>query len=79
MTIQNWISRQNETVQMAVWKHISHFLSNMELNYIMNGVRQGKDLMKLHEELGVFEKYQVDMLRMMDIIKRRYPDDVIYF
>lgn len=77
MTIQEWIEIQNRDVQMAVWQQVSHLLSNMELKFIMSGVQTGRDMMSLHEELDVFTKYQVDMLRVLDIIRRRYPDDVI--
>ena len=45
--------------------------------YIMQGVEKGRDFMMIHEELGLFEKYQIDMLRMMEIIRARYPDQVI--
>jgi len=76
MTIQKWITKQNEKVQMAFWKQLSHLLNNNELKYIMNGVRQGRDLMRLHEELHVFEKYQVDMLKVLDIVRNRYPDEI---
>ncbi|MDC7238860.1 MAG: hypothetical protein PQJ50_00735 [Spirochaetales bacterium] len=77
MTIQNWIKQQSPELQMEIWKRISHFLSNNELKYIMQGVSEGRNLMILHEELGLFEKYQIDMLRMMDIIRNRYPEDVV--
>jgi len=43
----------------------------------MQGVVDGRDMMILHEELGLFEKYQIDMLRMMDIIRKLYPDEVV--
>ena len=78
MTIQQWIKSQNRSIQMAVWQQMSHLLSNMELQYIMEGVQKDRDLMELHEELNVFTKYQVDMLRVLDIIRNRYPDDVNY-
>jgi len=32
--------------------------------------------MNLHEELNLFEKYQIDMIRTMEIICRRFPDEV---
>jgi len=76
MTIQQWIARQTPDIQMETWKRISHFLNNNELAYIMQGVNQGRKLMNLHEELNLFEKYQIDMLRTMEIICRRYPEDV---
>ncbi len=63
---------------MATWQQISHLLSNFELKYVMEGVSQGRDLMELHEEINVFSKYQVDMLRVLDIIRHRYPEDVNY-
>ena len=78
MTIQEWIKSQNREIQMAVWQQIAHLLSNMELSYIMSGVQKGRDLMELHEELDVFIKYQVDLLKVLDIIRRRYPEDVNY-
>jgi hypothetical protein len=77
MTIQQWIKNQTPPLQIEIYKRISHFLSNNELKYVMQGVADGRDLMILHEELGLFEKYQIDMLRMMDIIRNRYPDEVI--
>jgi len=76
MTIQQWINRQTPSVQMETWKRISHFLNNNELAYIMQGVNEGRKLMNLHEELNLFEKYQIDMLRTMEIICRRFPDEV---
>jgi len=77
MTIQQWIKKQTPALQMEIYKRISHFLSNNELKYVMQGVAEGRDLMVLHEELGLFEKYQIDMLRMMDIVKNRYPDEFL--
>ncbi|MDA3958907.1 hypothetical protein [Oceanispirochaeta sp.] len=77
MTVQQWIDQQPPTLQMEIWKRISHFLNNRELMYIMQGVSQGRELMALHNELNLFEKYQIDMLRMMDIIRHRFPEEVI--
>ncbi len=78
MTIQDWIEQQREEIQMAAWQQISHLLSDMELNYIMNGVRQGRDLMDLHLELDVFTKYQVDMLKVIEILRRKYPEEILF-
>lgn len=61
---------------MEIYKRISHFLSNNELKYIMQGVVDGRNMMLLHEELGLFEKYQIDMLRMMDIVRKNHLDEV---
>ncbi|QEN06942.1 hypothetical protein EXM22_02645 [Oceanispirochaeta crateris] len=77
MTVQQWITQQPQSLQMEIWKRISHFLNNRELMYIMQEVAQGRDLMTLHNELSLFEKYQIDMLRMMEIIRHRYPDEVV--
>ena len=77
MTIQQWIKNQPPSLQNEIYKGISNFLSNNELKYIMQGVVDGRDMMILHEELGLFEKYQIDMLRMMDIIRNIYPDEVV--
>jgi hypothetical protein len=76
MTIQQWILKQTPEIQMETWKRISHFLNNNELKYIMQGVSRGQSLMTLHDELNLFEKYQIDMLRTMDIIRRLYPEEV---
>ncbi|MBF9014429.1 MULTISPECIES: hypothetical protein [unclassified Oceanispirochaeta] len=76
MTIQQWIKNQSPSLQMEIYKRISHFLSNNELKYIMQGVADGRNMMLLHEELGLFEKYQIDMLRMMDIIRKNHLDEV---
>ncbi len=78
MTIQDWILQQREEIQMAFWQQVSHLLSDMELNYVMSGVRTGKDLMTLHLELDVFNKYQVDMLKVLEIIRKKYPDEVMF-
>lgn len=77
MTVQQWIKKQPSSLQIEIFKRISHFLSNNELKYVMQGVADGRDLMMLHEELGLFEKYQIDMLRIMDIIRNRYPDEIV--
>ena len=76
MTIQQWIKNQSPSLQMEIYKRISHFLSNNELKYIMQGVVDGRNMMLLHEELGLFEKYQIDMLRMMDIVRKNHLDEV---
>ncbi|MDC7232143.1 MAG: hypothetical protein PQJ58_02835 [Spirochaetales bacterium] len=78
MTIQQWIKKQTPSLQVEIFKRMSHFLNNNELKYVMQGVAAGRDLMMLHEELGLFEKYQIDMIRMMDIIRNRYPEEVIF-
>jgi hypothetical protein len=78
MRIQQWIKQQPADLQMEIWKRISHFLNNRELNYIMQGVAGGRDLMVLHEELNLFDKYQIDMLRITEIIRKRFPDRVVF-
>lgn len=76
MTIQQWILNQNPQVQAALWRQITHLLSDMELRYVMTGVREGRDMMALHEELEVFTKYQVDLLKAVDAVRRRFPEEI---
>ena len=72
------LGQGQEEIQIQIWKQISHLLSDLELSYIMEGDRKGKDLMDLHVELDVFTKYQVDMLKVIEIIRRRYPEQVLF-
>ncbi len=77
MTVKEWIKKQSPPIQEEVWKEIASILSNRELLQIMEGYCQGRSLMSLHEELGVFNRYQVEILRVLAALSHRFPDEVI--
>lgn len=63
---------------MEFWKRLSHFLSNRELEQVMGGVASGKDLLRCHEELGVFQKYQLEILKLIQTLSQVFEERISY-
>lgn len=74
---ENWVRIQSSKVQLEVFNRISHHLSNNELVAVMNAVQSGRDLVDIHIELGILEKYKIDLFRIRQIVTERWPDIVI--
>lgn len=72
-----WIRQQCDKIQLEVFNRISHHLSNNELVSVMEGVRNGRDIVDIHIEMGLLDKYRVDLFRIRQIVTERWPDDVI--
>ncbi|MDC7220753.1 MAG: hypothetical protein PQJ59_12535 [Spirochaetales bacterium] len=77
MNSHNWISLQNDMIQMEFWKGLSHFLNDRELSHIMARLEQGKTLYQCHRDEGVLEKYQLEVFKLIQTLSRRYPDDTV--
>lgn len=74
---EKWIRLQEKDIQLEVFNRISHHLSNNELVSVMNAVSSGRDLVDIHIELGLLEKYRVDLFRVREVITDRFPEKVI--
>lgn len=74
---EKWIRTQNMEIQLEVFSRISHHLSDSELVSVMNAVRNGRDLVDIHIEMGFLEKYRVDLFRIRQIVTEIYPEKVI--
>jgi hypothetical protein len=71
MTVREWIRLQPETIQAEVWKRLTAYLSNSEIKQVMSRVQGGDSVMQAHDDLGLIDKYQVELANIMHIIKRR--------
>lgn len=74
---ENWIRMQCNKVQLEVFNRISHHLSNNELVSVMDGVESGRNIIDIHIELGILEKYRIDLFRIRQIVTERWPDLVV--
>lgn len=74
---EKWIRMQCSEVQLEVFNRISHHLSNSELIDIMRAVESGREIVDIHIELGLLEKYRVDLFRIRQIVTERLPEKVI--
>lgn len=43
----------------------------------MNGVKSGRNIVDIHIELGLLDKYRVDLFRIRQIVTDKWPDDVV--
>lgn len=73
---ENWIRQQNDKIQIEVFNRFSHHLNNNELVSVMNAVQSGRNIVDIHLELGLFEKYRTDLFRIRQIVTERWPDIV---
>jgi hypothetical protein len=77
MNSLTWISLQNDEIQMEFWKRLSHFLNDRELSAIMMNMERGKSLADCHKEAGLLEKYQLEVLKLIQTLSRLYPEDIV--
>ena len=57
-----------EAAQNEVWKKLLHHLSNREIMRVIEEAKKNRDLYEIHRELGLLEKYQGDLCRIIDSI-----------
>lgn len=74
---EKWIRAQKSNIKLEVFNRISHHLSNSELIGVMRAVESGRDIVDIHIELGLLDKYRVDLFRIRQIVTERWPKDVI--
>ncbi|MBN2628401.1 MAG: hypothetical protein JXA95_17175 [Spirochaetales bacterium] len=61
---------------MEFFKRLSHFLNDRELKSVMEGVARGRDILSCHEGAGLLDKYQLEVLKLMQTMSRLHPDRI---
>lgn len=70
MTVREWLSFQPKQIQTEVWKRLTAFLSTRELEQVMAKVRQGETIWQAHERLGLVDKYQLELSKIVDVLRK---------
>jgi hypothetical protein len=68
MSIREWIKLQPMSVQTEVWKRLTAFLTTIEISQVMTQVEKGNSLYKAHEKLGLVDKYQLELSKIVGIL-----------
>ena len=71
MTLQKYLIIQPPEKQNEIFKRLTIFLNTEEIKRVMDLVKGGMDLLTAHRGLGLLEKYQVELLKICDILNRR--------
>lgn len=74
---EQWIREQRRSIQLEVFNRIAHHLSNTELISVMRGIENNRDIVDVHIEQGLLDKYRVDLFRIRQIVTEKWPDEVI--
>lgn len=74
---EQWIRSQPSDIVMEVFNRFAHYLNNNELILVMDGVKNGRDIIDIHIELGLPGKYKTDLFRIRQIVTEYFPDRVI--
>lgn len=74
---ENWIRIQVNVIVLQVFNRLSHHLSNNELLAVMGGVKGGRDIIDIHIELGLLDKYRVDLFKIRQIVTENNSEKVI--
>ncbi len=69
--LRRWAASLPQDEQLQVFQRLSGYLSNREIRTVMAEAARGKTLHQIHVQMGFFEKYYVDFLRIRRIL---YPD-----
>ncbi len=77
MDSRQWISLQDEDIQMEFFKRFSHFLNDRELGDVMAGVGRGRNLLDCHTSAGLLDKYQLEVLKLIQTLSRLYPERAV--
>lgn len=64
MDLKTWLSLQPKQSQLRVFRRMTAFLSTPELADVMEGVRSGESLFRVHDRLGLLDKYRNELLRI---------------
>jgi len=65
MTFVEQIRQYPQKKQLDVWKKLAPFLSVQELKKVMARVQNGEDLFKIHRDMRLLEKYQVEVAKIL--------------
>jgi hypothetical protein len=68
MSIREWIKLQPMSVQTEVWKRLTAFLTTIEIRQVMVQVEKGNSLYTAHEKLGLVDKYQLELSKIVGIL-----------
>lgn len=74
---EQWIRLQTNDIKLDVFNRLSHFLSDHELLTVMEGMRIGREIIDIHIELGLLDKYSVDLFKVRQIVTEQNPDLVL--
>ena len=69
-----WIALQDDDIQMEFWKRLSHFLNDRELTCVMAEMEKGRSLLDCHRGMGMLDKYQLEVLKLIQTLSRLYPE-----
>lgn len=67
-TIEQWLLSLPNSESLQVFQLLSEYLSVSELKGVMAEVRGGKDLYTIHRNMGLLKKYQVDLIRIKELL-----------
>ena len=65
---EQWIRLQSPKTVLEVFNRLSHFLSDRELLLVMEGIRDGREIVDIHIEIGVLDKYRVDLNKIRELV-----------
>jgi len=68
-TIEQWLLSLSNIESLQVFQLLSEYLSVRELKGVMADVRRGKDLYTIHRNMGLLKKYQVDLIRIQELLR----------
>ncbi len=68
--LRRWAASLPQNEQLQVFQRLSGYLSDREIRTVMAEAVRGKTLHQIHVQMGLFEKYYVDILRIRRIL---YP------
>ena len=74
---EQWIRLQSYEITLDVFNRLSHFLSDSELLTVMDRVRNGREIVDIHIELGLLDKYRVETFKIRELVTDYNPDRVI--
>ena len=66
MTFEDCIRRCSPKEQLEIWKKLAPFLSAQELKKVMTRVSSGEDLLAIHKDMNLLNKYQVELFRILN-------------
>ncbi len=74
---EQWIRQQSKKIKIDVFNRITHHLSNSEIIYVMDQINSGRDIVDVHIEKGLLDKYRIDLFRIREIVTDKWPQEVV--
>ncbi|MBN2617148.1 MAG: hypothetical protein JXR64_02410 [Spirochaetales bacterium] len=67
--MEEWVRLQSKEVQLEFFYQLTNFMSNSEIISVMEGVNSGRNIVDMHIELGLLERYSVEIPRIIELLK----------